>query len=271
MQLKTVVLFVLFSIFSGLSFAQKSFVFEYKDPSAPAPLKLEAFLYEPPLPNGKVIVFSHGSTGGKKESIAESIKFMRIGKLAAERGYHLVSFMRKGRGKSEGAFVEETNRCDRDSLTWEVNDAYPQLMQVVEWSRKTYNTDKVILMGHSRGGFLSSYFAARNPDKVLAAVNLAGVWSAFCEARNGGFSHDALKDAATHFKNLYWAYFENDSYFASDRFGDPSYQWFTDTANAAGIRFKTYPQLDLKDGHLTPTWRPEVWANDVFAWLETVK
>lgn len=255
---------------SGVA-AQEAFVFDYQDPVGGATLKLEAFLYSPPVPNGKVIVFSHGSTGGKKESIAESIKFMRIGAIASQRGYHMVSFMRKGRGKSEGMFVEETTRCDRDSLTSEVNDAYPQLAQVVDWSLKKFNTGKVILMGHSRGGFLSSYFSARNPEKVLASINLAGVWSAFCEGRNGGFSHDALKDSASRFKNMYWAYFENDSYFASDRFGDPQYQWLTAMADQAGIRFKKYPQLDMKDGHLTPTWRPEVWAHDVFSWLDSLK
>ncbi len=142
---------------------------------------------------------------------------------------------------------------------------------MVDWSHSHFNVDKVILMGHSRGGFLSSHFSAKNPEKVLASVNFAGVWSAFCEGKNGGFSHDALKDSATRFKNMYWAYFENDSYFGHDRFGDPGYQWLSATANAAGIQFKVYPQLDLKDGHLTPTWRPDVWANDVFNWMEGVK
>lgn len=270
MKIKSNLLAVVFTLWSGLVVAQESFTFNYSDPSGSVQ-KLEAFLYVPQAPNGRVIVFSHGSTGGKKESIAESIKSMRIGKIASDRGYHMVSFMRKGRGKSEGVFVEETNRCDRDSLTWEVNDAYPQLMQVVDWSRKKFNVDKVILMGHSRGGFLSSYFAAKNPEKIQAAISLAGVWSAYCEKSNGGFSHDHLKDSADRFKNLYWAYFENDTYFANDRFADPNYEWFTATAKLAGVKFKKYPQLDQKDGHLTPTWRPEVWANDVFDWLGSIK
>lgn len=261
---------LLFGAAVSLAQAQETFALDYVDPAGNK-LRLEAFMYTPAKPNGRVIVFSHGSTGGKKEAVAESIKFLRIGKIASERGYRMVAFMRKGRGKSEGTFVEETNKCDRASLMGEVNDAYPQLMQVVNWTRQQFSVDKVILMGHSRGGFLSTVFSAKNPDLTLAAVNLAGVWSAFCELRNGGFSHDAMKEASDQFKNMYWAYFENDSYFASDRFNDPNYEWFAATAGKAGVQFKRYPQLDQKDGHLTPTWRPEVWANDVFGWLDSLK
>ena len=261
----------LMAMIGAIAHAQETLGLDYVNPGSGEKIRLEAFLYSSPKPNGKVIVFSHGSTGGNRAVIAESIKFMRIGKLAADRGYHLVSFMRKGRGKSEGAFLEETGRCDRSSLTSEVADAYPQLSQVVDWSRRRFNVEKVILMGHSRGGFLSAHFSAQNPDRSLASVNLAGVWSAFCEGRNGGFSHDTLKNAATQFRHMYWAYFENDTYFAVDRFNDPQYDWMSQTANQAGIRFKKYPQLDMKDGHATPTWRPEVWANDVFDWLDTLQ
>lgn len=253
----------------GVASAQAPMKFEYKDPSSPndAPILLEAYVYEPATPNGKTILFSHGSTGGKKESIKETIKFMRIGKLVSDNGYRMVVYMRKGRGASEGVFVEESGKCDRDSLNAEVADAYPQMDQVVEQIRKKYKTEKIILMGHSRGGFLSTLYAAKNPEKISASVNFAGVWSAFCENRNGGFSHEVLSNSAAKFKNLYWAYFENDSYFAANTFNDPNYDWMSSTASKNGITFKKYPVSDMKDGHLTPTWRPEVWASDVMPWL----
>lgn len=258
------------ALFSASSFAQTPITLTFTDPtlSDGKTIKLEAFLYEPAIPNGKTILFSHGSTGGKKESIKETIKFMRIGKLVSDNGYRMVAYMRKGRGTSEGVFKEESGKCDRESLNAEVADAYPQMDQVVEQVRKNYKSEKIILMGHSRGGFLSTLYAARNPEKISAAVNFAGVWSAFCENRNGGFSHDILSDSARKFKNLYWAYFENDSYFARDTFNDPDYDWMSSTASKSGITFKKYPMADMKDGHLTPTWRPETWANDVLRWLD---
>jgi pimeloyl-ACP methyl ester carboxylesterase len=269
MQKIRYVLLAILLIAIKVSFAQSSLTLEFTDTvlTDGKTIKLEAFVYEPANPNGKTILFSHGSTGGKKESIKETIKFMRIGKLVSDNGYRMVAYMRKGRGASEGTFREESGKCDRESLNAEVADAYPQMDQVVDQVRKTYKTDKIILMGHSRGGFLSTLYAAKNPNKISAAVNFAGVWSAFCENSNGGFSHEILSNSASKFKNLYWAYFDNDSYFAADRFNDPNYDWMASTALKYGITFKKYPISDMKDGHLTPTWRPEVWINDVIPWL----
>lgn len=251
--------------------AQVTTEIKYIDPVTSEDIKLEAFIYEPRQPNGKVIVFNHGSTGGKANVIAESIKFLGIGRLAANHGYVMVTFMRKGRGKSGGVFVEESGKCDRASLTKEVADAMPQIEQVIQWVKGKYPVGKVILMGHSRGGFLSSHYASKHPDQVLGAVSLAGVWSAFCENRNGGFSHDMFQESSAKFKQQYWAYFDNDSYFAKDRFNDENYVWFAETAQKNGVTFKKYPQLDRKDGHETGTWRPDVWANDIFPWLDSLK
>ena len=257
--------------FFQLAWGQEAISIPYLDPVSRSEIKLEAFVYEPKQSNGKTIVFSHGSTGGNKAVIAETIKFLRIGKIASDRGYRMVSFMRKGRGKSEGVFVEESNKCDQNALSQEVGDAYPQLLQVTTWVANKYGADKLIFMGHSRGGFLSSYFAGRHPERTLAAISLAGVWSAFCEKSNGGFSRNMFSNSSQVFKNQFWAYFENDSYFATDRFNDPQYDWFSATAKTNGVVFNKYPQLDRKDGHETGTWRPDVWASDVFSWLDGMK
>ena len=42
------------------------------------------------------------------------------------------------------------------------------------------------------------------------------------------------------------------------------------TAQKNGVTFKKFPQMDRKDGHETGTWRPDVWANDVFSWMNTL-
>jgi len=264
------IFFVTCIALSGSIYAQQQIYFEYRDPQNQT-IKLEGYLHEPTNYNGQTILMSHGSTGGKKENISESIQYLRIGKLVNQEGYRLVTYMRKGRGKSEGVFVEESGKCDRGSLSNEVSDAYPQMQQVVDQVRKRFSAEKLILMGHSRGGFLSTYFAAKNPEITHAAINFAGVWSAFCENRNNGFSHDALDEAASKFKNNYWAYFENDSYFATNTFNDPNYEWMSKTAEKHGIVFKKFPQNGLPDGHSTPTWKPETWKSDVMDWLKKVK
>ncbi len=263
--------FFLALVACGSAWAQIPTEITYRDALTSSEIKLEAFVYEPKQPNGQVIVFNHGSTGGKKEVIGESLKFLRIGKLVSDHGYVMVTFMRKGRGKSGGTFVEESGKCDRASLSKEVGDAVPQIEQVIQWAKARYGVNKVMLMGHSRGGFLSSYYAAKYPDQVLGAVSLAGVWSAFCENKNGGVSREMFQESSSKFKAQYWAYFENDSYFAKDRFNDENYVWFSETAQKNGVTFKKYPQMDRKDGHETGTWRPDVWASDVFSWMSALK
>lgn len=107
--------------------------FTFNSP-AEGTLRLEAFEYLPKKWNGKVILMSHGSTGGHKDAIKTSLKFLNISKEATENGYIFVSFMRKGRGSSEGIFTEETGRCDEISLKNEMAEAESQLAQVVNLS-----------------------------------------------------------------------------------------------------------------------------------------
>lgn len=247
--------------------------FDFNDPSLTDgnTIKLEGYVYEPEKSNGKTILMTHGSTGGVKENIALSVKFSTIAAQVTKAGYRFVVYTRKGRGMSQGIFQEETGKCDRPSLDWEVADAYPQMKQVVAQVRQTYNSPRLILMGHSRGGFISALYATRNPSEVLAVVNISGVWSAFCEKKNNGYSHDALAKFAGGFKNQFWAYFKNDSYFSPVRFNDPDYEWLSDIASRNGLTFKVYPDVGLPDGHATGYKRPDLWSDDVFSWLTKVE
>jgi len=52
------------------------------------------------------------------------------------------------------------------------------------------------LIGHSRGGFLSSHYAGNFPADVAAVVNLAGAWFAVCEQKNGGFAKHHFESSA---------------------------------------------------------------------------
>ncbi len=231
------------------------------------PIKLEGFEYVPKNPNGKVIVFLHGSVGGSTDQriIKESIKFLNTSKYALDNGYTFVPFMRKGRGKSEGDFTEEIEKCGWGSTQRQIDEAERQVSQVLEQVRAKYGVQKVILMGHSRGGFMSAVYAGKHPEQVTAVVNLAGVWNAACEYKGGGnASHIMLEEAAKKFKNQLWAYFEYDTYFMSDTFNDPNYEWLSKTAKENGLVFQVFPSVPPRDGHDTPTWFPKEWATTYF-------
>jgi pimeloyl-ACP methyl ester carboxylesterase len=243
--------------------------FHFSDPSITdnKTLALEAHEYLPKQWNGKVILMSHGSTGGNASAIKTSIKYAAIGKIATENGYVFISFMRKGRGQSEGNFTEESSKCDYGSLSRELSEAETQLKQVLQQVRSRHKVSKVVLMGHSRGGFLSSVYAAKNPEEVQAVVNLAGAWSAACEGKNGGLGRQRLEESAKKFKTQFWAYFENDSYFATGKFGDPDYSWFKKISGQQQVSFRIFSDAGRKDGHQAPTWAPKEWSDVFFPML----
>lgn len=230
-------------------------------------VKLEYYEYVPEKWNGHVIVMSHGSTGGNLSAVKVSMKFVGISSLAKNSGFAFLVFNRKGRGKSEGDFTEETGKCDFGSLSREVAEATIQLRQVVKFAKEKFKVDKVVLMGHSRGGFLSSHFAGSYPAEVSAVVNLAGGWSTICEQKNGGFAKHHFESSAKAFKNQFWIYFDNDSYFSDSKFGDAKYKWFRETAETNNLKFHQFTDGGRPDGHQAPTYTPKEWGNAIFPLL----
>ncbi len=260
------------TLFASLVFGQTatSFNFIDDDLTAGKVIHLEGFQYRPFNWNGRVILMSHGSTGGRADAIKPSAKFLNISKEALANGYAFVVYMRKGRGNSEGTFTEESGKCDKSSLRMEQKEAELQLEQVIEQVKKSFSVNKIILMGHSRGGYLSATYAAKKPESVLAVVNLAGAWSAVCETKNGGLGRTDLEDSAKKFKPQFWAYYDSDSYFATNRFNDQDYIWFSSIAETNGLTFKRFSNEGMPDGHATPTYKPSAWASLFFPKLNEI-
>lgn len=229
--------------------------------------KLETSVYEPKEPNGKVVIFNHGSTGGHQDSIKKTLKMMNISNMLMSAGYTVIVPMRKGRGNSEGPFTEETGSCKTDKLWSERNEAADQLLQIVSQVKEKYHVQKVILMGHSRGGFLSMTYAADHPNEISHVVDLSGTWSAACDGKSG-YARDAMETAAKKFQKQYWVYVNNDSYFSSATFNDPGYQWIRNTAESNGLVFKNIDDGGEPDGHRTTVWKPKMWLPEVIEWLK---
>ena len=122
----------------------------------------------PQNPNGKVIVFSHGSVGLSTDErvIKAPIKFLNTAKFATEYGYTFVTFMRKGRGSSEGDFTEQLRDCSWGESNRQHKEAELQLEQVIRQVQERYGVKSVVLMGHSRGGLLSAHYADRKSTRL---------------------------------------------------------------------------------------------------------
>jgi pimeloyl-ACP methyl ester carboxylesterase len=264
------IFFVVWTFIASTAIAQQSFLFNYSDPewTDGKAINLEAFEYIPATPNGKVIIFSHGAIlNVDQNSIKSSIQFLRISKFAVDNGYKYVVFMRKGRGKSEGEFTEQNGKCSWSVTQRQIAEAESQLKQVVAQAKARYKVDKVILMGHSRGGFLSSRYAGNNPNDVSAVVSLAGAWNAACQSRDGNSARIGLEESAKKFKNQLWGFFENDSFFGHGAFDDYDYKWVKKITSENGLRMKVFTAGIRKDGHEAPIWDPKEWATEFFPLL----
>jgi pimeloyl-ACP methyl ester carboxylesterase len=228
-------------------------------------IKLEVMATEPTNWNGKIVVMNHGSTGrghgsnGYDESrVKTTVKFPRVAAMLTAKGYKTFLLMRKGRGNSEGKFVEEDARtCSWGDQMRGVDDAEPQVDQFVDWVRSEYKVDKVIMLGHSRGGFMSSYYASRHPDKVEYALNISGGWTTACEYKNN-MTAQMLKDSSTKFKNQTWVYSSRDSYFT-----DAQTEGYKEIADKSGIQFISLENTSQGDGHGFATANPKLWVSSV--------
>lgn len=157
-------------------------------------IRLATFIYRPlKRDRHQIVLFSHGSTNGQTVDPREPMALVpcSLKNYFVTRGYTLVAPMRRGRGESTGRFVEECarnadpactparNRTASDrALEEAVADSRAVLDQIV-FGKLVPRGDKVILAGHSRGGFLSLALAAARPADIAAVINFSGGWLGF--------------------------------------------------------------------------------------------
>jgi pimeloyl-ACP methyl ester carboxylesterase len=155
-------------------------------------IRLMTYVYRP-LKNDRheVVLFSHGSTGGlarsPKEPGAGNAPPPIVVQFFVSRGYTVVAPMRRGRGESTGTYVEECSvyigqctvadqvplgeRAIREALL----DTDAVIDQLVR-GRLVPRESKILLVGHSRGGFLSLILAGERPTLIKGVINFAGGW-----------------------------------------------------------------------------------------------
>lgn len=158
-------------------------------------IRLVALVYRPLKTDRKeVALFSHGSTGGEIRSPKEPWEGppLSVLRFFLSRGYTVVAPMRRGRGESSGTYIEEcaiyagqctlaqqtamTDRAVREAML----DTRAVIDQVV-LGRLVPRTSRLLLVGVSRGGFLSLMMAADRPQQARAVINFVGGWLSVSE------------------------------------------------------------------------------------------
>lgn len=151
-------------------------------------LRLEATLYRPsPTGSHPVVIFNHGSTGAGRQSPGVTVQYPETARFFVERGMAVLIPMRRGRGKSGGAYLERYD-CDSSVFRAGVERAIADLDAVMEFVAKQpwADTTRLVLGGMSRGGFLSIVYSSIRRTGARGVINFAGGWTVErCETRIG--------------------------------------------------------------------------------------
>jgi dienelactone hydrolase len=184
----------------------------------------------------------------------------------AQRGYAVVIVMRSGYGQSAGPFMEKLGPCTALTYNEAGNAAAADVLAALAVLRKEPWVDpaRLVLVGHSMGGFALLAASAANPPGVLGIISFAGAVGSprpdyVCQA-------DRLIDADQTFGQTaripgLWIFAQNDHFFGPElaRAMFDAYR-----ANGAPTSLFEAPPY-ARDGHTL------IWASDGAAWWPEVE
>jgi dienelactone hydrolase len=216
-------------------------------------------------------VVSHGSPRRASDRANMSpTAFADMGKWLIDQGFAVAIPMRRGYGKSQGAWVEGFGSCQDPDYAKGGRASAQDIEAVIAYMRRQSYIDPnhVVLIGHSAGGWGSLAAASESPAGLVAAVLFApGRGSTSPDEVCGG---NALATAAgefgktTHVPTL-WLYSENDHFFGA-KVANDMYGAFH--ANTVGLaEFIETPSCS-SDGHMMVRRCPENWQATVAAFLK---
>jgi len=150
-------------------------------------ITLIAYVYRPVKTVGReVVIFNHGSTGGWATSPKEPVALTRSYiEYFIRRGFILVIPLRRGFGESSGSYREEcayqAGKCTLAESRAVAERALPEaskdLDAVIDQlviGKLAPPEAKILMVGQSRGGFLSLYYAANRPEMVKGVISFVG-------------------------------------------------------------------------------------------------
>lgn len=142
-----------------------------------ASLTLEAAVYRPDGDRRfPVAVLSHGSPRDANQRKTMRPDFNTLRAWLVDQGYAVVVPMRRGFGDSDGTYVEGYGQCADADYVAAGRAAADDVDAAVRYVREQPYADagRIVLFGHSAGGFASLAEASRNHDGVIAVVSFAG-------------------------------------------------------------------------------------------------
>lgn len=234
------------------------------------PIALEMVTFKPegrgPFPT---LVFNHGSTGiGNDPSMfASTVTSPALAKYFNDRGWMVVFPQRRGRGKSGGLY-DEGFEPDRSQYSDDPRYALAGFERGLEdvacvvehlLARADVDCERLMIGGHSRGGFLAVAFAGVRPDLFAGVLNFVGGWVGGDGPASEMINGEIARRGAPFSRPSVWLYAENDPFY-SVAHSRKNFQAFE--ASGGRGKFQVLETLPGQDGHhilpFTELWGPVV-------------
>jgi dienelactone hydrolase len=187
---------------------------------APKPLLLETTLFRPkgkgPFP---LVIMSHGSPRDAAARRTETrYRWSAQSRWFLERGFAVALPMRRGYAQSQGGWGEDYGSCSNPNYVQGGLGSAADISATARYfaAQPFIDKSKIILLGHSAGGWGSLAAASVPFDGLLGVVNFAGGRGS--QGPNDVCRDDRLVSAAGEFGKTtkvptIWIYAANDLYF----------------------------------------------------------
>jgi len=239
-------------------------------------VSLESFVVRPDRP-GKfpLVVITHGMPHGSGEEFFTAIlnrspvDYSNAAVAFAQRGYAVVSIMRRGYGRSGGGFSESARQtCDYLPAARAASEDVVAALASLR-NEPWVDAEHVVLLGHSVGGLTVLAVAAQDIPGVVGAVNFDGGRSSF-SAPNQPCAPDHLVDTVAALGRtarvpVLWLYAENDQFYGPDL---ARRMFAAYSAGGAPVQLHVLPPFE-PNGHNTVMLAPaDTWFPSVDLFLE---
>jgi pimeloyl-ACP methyl ester carboxylesterase len=214
------------------------------------------------------IIFNHGSTGRGNNprlySRTWSPPFLQ--KYFIDRGWMVIFPQRRGRGKSEGAYLEGL-RNDGGGYSCELPVALAGFDRAVEdldavmayLPRSPYVIpNRIVVAGASRGGILAIAYAGMHPTRFIGSINFVGGWLGRACASHEIINPMLFKRGAPFRQPTLWIHGSYDQYYRLSHCREN----FEKFLSAGGLG----DFVAAKGGHAL-LYRPRLWSAELDKYL----
>jgi len=187
---------------------------------------LATYIHKPddfnPSQKYPVVIISHGTAVDPYTRTHVRFDFKCASEYFLSKGFIAVVPMRRGYAGSDGASIADSiGSCDRPDYASSAREASKDIEAVIQYVKTLpyADTERILLVGTSGGGFSSLAVASLNIEGVMGVINVSGGLGGASRTEPAGHacSEQCLVEAMGEFGKAkvptLWIYSEDDSFF----------------------------------------------------------